>query len=76
VLFNLTINVSPRQICAELEKPSHPVSSNSDFIYNMDKVHVAPIEIHVRDAVLIGEKMAKSFRNSFRLDSEPGFPVN
>ena len=61
MLFNLTINVSPRQICAELEKPSHPVPSNSDFLYNMDN---APIEIHVRDAVLIGEKMAKSFRNS------------
>ena len=76
MLFNLTINVSTWQICAELEKPSHPISSNSDLLYNMDNVDVAPIEIHVRDAVLIGEKIAKSFRNSFRLDSEPGLPVN
>ena len=64
MLFNLTINVSPRQICAELEKPFHPLPSNSDFLYNVDNVHVAPIEIHVRDGVLIGEKIAKSFRNS------------
>ena len=59
MLFNLTINVSPQQICAELEKPSHPVPSNSDFLYNMDNVHIALIEVHVRDAVFCVEKMAK-----------------
>ena len=32
---------------------------DSDVLYNMDNVHIAPIEVHVRDAVFIGEKMAK-----------------
>ena len=60
MLFNLIINISPRQICEELEKPSQPLSSNSDFLYNVDNVHEAPIEIHVRDAVLKCEMTAYS----------------
>ena len=53
-----------QRIGAELEKHSHPVSINSDVLYNTVNGQVAPNEVNVNDAVLIGEKIVYTFCNS------------
>jgi hypothetical protein len=46
------------------KKHSHAPSINSDVLYNIVKGQIAPNEVNVSDAVLIGEKMENAFRNS------------
>ena len=42
---------------------SHPLLISSDVLYNIVSGQVAPNEVNIGDAVLIGEKMAHSFCN-------------
>jgi len=51
-------------IAAELAKHSHPLAVESDVLYNIVNGKVAPKEVNVADAVVIGEKMVMSFHNS------------
>ena len=53
-----------QRIGAEQEKHSHPLSINSDVLYNIVNGQVAPNKVNVSDAVFIGEKMAYSFCTS------------
>ena len=53
-----------QRIGAELEKHSHPLSINSDVLYNIVNGQVAPNDVNVSEAVLTGEKMSHSFCNS------------
>ncbi len=48
-----------QRIGAELEKHSHPLAVNSDVLFNIVNGQVAPNEVNVSDAVLIGEKTAR-----------------
>ena len=43
---------------------SHPLSVESDVIYNIVNGQVAPEQVNVDNALVIGEKMANSFQNS------------
>ncbi len=52
------------RIAAELVKHSHPLTVESDVLYNIVNGKVAPSEVNVENSVAIGEKMAVSFRNS------------
>ena len=53
-----------QKIASKLAKHSHPLTIDSPVLYNIINGQIAQEEINVVEAVNIGEKMAKAFKNS------------
>ena len=53
-----------RRISEELDKCSHPLEIESDVLYNIVNVQVAPALVNVSDAVSLGALMVTDFRKS------------
>ena len=52
-------------LSSELAKHSHPLTVQSEVLYNIVNGQVVPADVNVNDAVDIGRTMAGSYRNTF-----------
>lgn len=52
------------RISTELSNHSHPLIIESEVLYNIVNGQIAPKEVNVHDALVLGEKMSNSFRNA------------
>ncbi len=57
-----------QMIATELARHSHPLEVESAVLYNIVNGQIAPRNVNVEDALVIGEKIATSFRNSLPFD--------